>query len=85
MVTAECRIPAAAGIHARVAVELARVAQMYESEAIITFAENRAPATDIMALMRLDVRQGEIVRLGANGPDADDAVEALLRVLENAG
>lgn len=84
MVTAECHIPTAAGIHARVAVELVRVARTYESEAFITFAEDKAPATDIMALMRLDVRQGETVRIEAEGPDACSIVEALLNVLENA-
>lgn len=73
----------AAGLHARPAAVLANVARKFRSEVWIQRGDARANAKSITSLMRLDVRHGDKVNVGAQGGDAQAALDALLPLVRS--
>lgn len=71
------------GIHLRPAEQLARLAEEYESEITITHETYRVDAKSIMHVMTLAARQGVELTLEARGPDAQEAIDALVQLVEN--
>ena len=71
-------IPNSAGLHARPASVLASLAKKYSSAIWLQRGDAKANAKSITGLMNLDVRHNDEVNLIAQGPDAEDAVKALL-------
>lgn len=72
------------GLHARPAVVLATAAADLPGEVTITNLETGAgpaAADSMLELMSLGVRQGNRVRLAADGPDARQALETLAAVI----
>lgn len=69
------------GLHARPAARLARLAGGFDAEVSV----NGADAGSVLEVMSLGVRCGDTVHLSATGPDAQDAVDALVDFLESAG
>jgi phosphocarrier protein FPr len=70
-----------AGLHARPAAVLANVAKKYASEIWVQRGEARANAKSVTGLMNLDVRYNDKVNLVAQGPDAQEAIDALVPVI----
>ncbi|MDY2668620.1 dihydroxyacetone kinase phosphoryl donor subunit DhaM [Schaalia hyovaginalis] len=68
------------GLHARPAALLARLAGAFDAEVTI----NDADAGSVLELMALGVKQGETVELKACGPDAREALDALVEAIETA-
>ncbi|SDF46077.1 sigma 54-interacting transcriptional regulator [Sporolituus thermophilus] len=78
----------AKGIHARVAAMVVQKAheleKLYKTELLlISAAGKQAPATNIMAVIALKIRQGEEVRVAACGQHADKAASILAQLLES--
>lgn len=67
-----------AGLHARPAALLARLASDFDADITL----NGVDATSVLSLMGLGVRQGDEVVVAANGPQANEALEAIKRILE---
>ncbi|WP_341360541.1 dihydroxyacetone kinase phosphoryl donor subunit DhaM [Georgenia sp. M64] len=67
------------GLHARPAALLARLASRYDAEVSV----NDVDATSVLALMGLGLGQGEELRVRADGPDADDALAEITKVVED--
>ena len=67
------------GLHARPAALLARLAGTFDAEVTVDGAD----AGSVLEIMALGVRQGQRVRVGARGPQAAEAVSALVAMLEN--
>jgi len=65
------------GLHARHAAIIVKVAKEYESEVTVSLNGKRADGKRILGLMGLGVKQGDVIRVEAQGPDEDAAIVAL--------
>jgi len=71
-----------AGLHARPASKLVETANEFESEVqIAADGEDPVDAQSMLGVSSLGAEHGEEVRLIADGPDAEAALDALERVL----
>ncbi|MDO5049710.1 MAG: dihydroxyacetone kinase phosphoryl donor subunit DhaM [Actinomycetaceae bacterium] len=66
------------GLHARPAALVARFVSDFDAEVTI----NEIAADSVLSLMALGARQGETVQIRATGPQAQEAVTALIAKLE---
>jgi phosphotransferase system HPr (HPr) family protein len=82
VVRREVDVTAPAGLHARPAAEFAATAARFESDIQLRRGDREADAKSVLLLLTLDVRQGDRVVITAEGPDAEDAVAALSRLVE---
>ena len=67
----------ALGIHARPAGLLAKEAKQFQSVCTITKSDTTKKLTQLMMLMSMGVKQGDVVTIKAEGPDEDAAIAAL--------
>ena len=74
---------APAGLHARPAADFAAAAARFASDIRLGRGDREADAKSVLLLLTLDVRQGDRVVVSAEGPDAEEAVEALCRLVES--
>jgi len=75
-------VPNATGLHARPAAVLANLAKKFKSDIRLRRGDDQANAKSVVAIMGLEVAYGDKVNLVAQGPDAEDAVAALVPALE---
>ena len=68
------------GLHARPAAEFARCAHRFRSEIFIVKNTTRFSATSLIEILRANLEKGETAVLEAHGPDAQEAVSALLKL-----
>ena len=83
MKTFEYTIKDELGIHARPAGLLVKEAKKFESECPITKDGKTKKLTQLMMLMSLGVKQGDIVTETAEGADEEAAAAALKEFFEN--
>lgn len=77
MVERSVQIVNAQGLHARPAAELVKLASRFASEITIARDDLEVNGKSIMGVMMLAAECGSIIVMRANGPDADQALEAL--------
>ena len=65
------------GLHARHAAIIVKTAKEFESEITVSLDDRDADAKRILGLMGLGVKQGDVIRVTATGPDEDAAAIAL--------
>ncbi|WP_328189482.1 HPr family phosphocarrier protein [Marinobacter sp. OP 3.4] len=65
------------GLHARAAAKLVETASAYESRVLLSKGDREVDAKSIMPVMMLAASQGTEVELIADGPDEQQAIEAL--------
>jgi phosphocarrier protein len=65
------------GLHARPAAEMVKAASRYQSDITIARDDLEVNGKSIMGVMMLAAEFGASITLRANGPDADEALEAL--------
>ena len=70
-----------AGLHARPAAKLVKVASRFESRVVLRTGERTVDVKSLIALLGLTVRPLAEITLVADGPDADDALAALVQEL----
>jgi multiphosphoryl transfer protein len=75
------RVGHAVGLHARPAAALANAAKAFADEIWIIRNGAQANAKSLIAIMALGVRQGDLVRIRACGPDAARAVQELAALI----
>jgi phosphotransferase system HPr (HPr) family protein len=73
----------AQGLHARPADMFARLARQFQSRIELVREGRRALASSIMDLLTLGAAQGTELMLEAEGVDAEEAVEALAKLVES--
>lgn len=75
----EVRLVNAIGLHARPAARLAALASKYDAEITVSFS-GRAPvnAKSTMSLMALGAKLGDTILVDAEGPQADEALDAVV-------
>jgi phosphotransferase system HPr (HPr) family protein len=71
------------GLHARPADMLARLARQFQSRIELVREDRRVEASSIIDLLTLGAAQGTELILEAEGHDAEEAVEALARLVES--
>jgi phosphocarrier protein HPr len=69
------------GLHARASAKFVETAARFASEVTVTKGDTCVSARSIMGLMMLSASPGSSVELAAQGPDAADAVAALLALI----
>lgn len=70
-------IPNPTGLHARPAAVLVNLAKKYQSKVFLHRGEDQANAKSVVALMNLQVSNGDTVTLAAQGVDAKEAITEL--------
>jgi len=71
------------GLHARPAAEIVKAAARYKSKVTLTREDLEVNGKSIMGVMMLAAECGAMLTLRADGPDADDAVDALATLIAN--
>ena len=70
------------GLKAKAAASFVQIANQFDSQILIEFANKKINAKSIMGLLSLGVKYGESVYVFANGKDEKDAVAALVDLVE---
>lgn len=65
------------GLHARAAAALTRLAQRFPCEIVLSKDDQKANGKSIMGLLLLCGAKGTVVHVEADGPQADEAVQAI--------
>jgi len=81
MVEREIAITNKLGLHARPAAELVKVASKFKSEITIRRDDLEVNAKSIMGVMMLAAEFGSSVVIRAEGPDEQEAVDALAKLI----
>jgi PTS hybrid protein len=77
-------ITLAGDLHARPAGALSVAAAKFDSKVQLSVGENRADLKSVLAVMQLGASSGQQVTVRASGPDAREAVTAILAILAEA-
>jgi phosphocarrier protein HPr len=70
-----------AGLHARPAAKVVQIASRFRSRIVLRSGERTVDVKSLIALLGLTIRPLAEVTLTADGPDADDALAALVEEL----
>jgi phosphotransferase system HPr (HPr) family protein len=70
-----------AGLHARHAAKVVQVASRFQSRIVLRSGERTVDVKSLIALLGLTIRPLTEITLTAEGPDADDALAALVAEL----
>jgi phosphocarrier protein len=71
------------GLHARASAKFVKLAAAYESAVQVSRDDQTVDALSIMGLMMLAAGLGSSIEITGDGPDAEAAVAALKRLVEN--
>ena len=77
MLNREAEIINKLGLHARASAKLTQLAGKYQSEVWMAKGPRRINAKSIMGVMMLAAAKGTVVVIEADGPDEQEAVDAL--------
>ncbi|AXQ13568.1 MULTISPECIES: HPr family phosphocarrier protein [Shewanella] len=69
------------GLHARAATKLAVLASEFEADITLIQGEKKASAASVLGLLMLETGQGKSIRLIAEGPDAEPAMDAICALI----
>jgi phosphocarrier protein HPr len=72
-----------AGLHARPAAEIVKLAAKYASDITVVREDLEVNGKSIMGVMMLAAECGSTLQLKAEGPDASEALEALSKLFES--
>ncbi len=71
------------GLHARASAKFVKLAASFDAEVKVSREENTVDAQSIMGLMMLAAGPGSTLEIAAEGPDAESALDALCRLVED--
>ena len=71
------------GLHARPAAEIVKTAAKFKADITLVRDELEVNGKSIMGVMMLAAEYGSTLRLRADGPDAEEAVSALAKLIES--
>jgi phosphocarrier protein len=71
------------GLHARPAALFVKAASRFESDITVEKGGNKVSGKSIMGLMTLEVGQGCVMRVTADGVDAEEALDELKHLIES--
>ncbi len=70
------------GLHARASAKFVKLATSFDAEVSVTRDDQTVDARSIMGLMMLAAGPGANIRLDAEGPEAQAAIDALVELVE---
>ena len=73
----------AEGLHARPCLAISRAARQFRARMELRCGNQQADARSVLELLTLGAGQGTEIVLYAKGPDADEAVDAVIRLFYN--
>jgi phosphocarrier protein HPr len=71
------------GIHARPASLFVKIASRYDAEVMVQKGDSKVSGKSIMGLMTLAASCGTLLRVTAEGEDAEDVLDELTDLIEN--
>lgn len=71
------------GLHARASAKVAKLAATYDAQVFVSHESETADARSIMDLLMLVAHTGCVVEIKGRGAQADDAVEAIVRLIDD--
>lgn len=71
------------GLHARAAAQLVQVANRFESECTVTKDAMTVNGKSIMGVLTLAAAMGTQIQVVFDGPDAEPAMEAMAKLVED--
>ena len=71
------------GLHARASAKLTKLAGTYPCEVWLSKGERRVNAKSIMGVMMLAAGLGVTVELETNGPQEDEAMNAIVQLMDD--
>ncbi|MBN9431351.1 MAG: HPr family phosphocarrier protein [Bosea sp.] len=71
------------GLHARASAKFVQLADSFEATITVSKDQNTVGGTSIMGLMMLAAGIGSSIRVTAEGPDAEQAIEAIAALVAN--
>jgi phosphocarrier protein HPr len=77
MASIEVTVVDAVGLHARPAAKFVRLAKTFRSQIVVRKGDREANAKSILRVLTLEAQQGDVLRIDADGDDADEAVRRL--------
>ena len=83
MVKRELIVANEKGIHARVAAQIVAVAQKFDSHIWLQKGSNRVYGKSILDILSLACKRGSSVYVVADGPDEEEAIEAVADLFRN--
>ena len=83
VLTAECEVVNAKGLHVRAATVLAQLAATFTSTVVLEHDGERANAKSVMHLLLLTAPLGAVVKVSIDGDDATDALAAVVELIAN--
>ncbi len=83
MITREVTIKNSVGLHARPATFFIQKANSFKSTIYVEREDRRVNAKSLLGVLSLGVVKGMEITLVADGPDEEEAVEALVNLIEN--
>lgn len=83
MIRKEVTIKNKLGLHARPASLLVKLASSFESDVQLIKDDTEVNAKSILGVMMLAAAQGNVITIVANGKDEDQAVKAIVELIEN--
>lgn len=79
---AEVTIVNKRGLHARASAAFVKTAEQYDAEVSVTKDGQTVSGGSIMGLLMLGASTGSIILIETEGPDAEEALEALTALIE---
>lgn len=83
MISTTIIVPNKAGLHARAAAKFVATTSAFQSTITLDNGEKSVDGKSILSLMLLAAPQGSELSLVLDGHDEDDALRAILQLLEN--
>ncbi|MBP1572542.1 MAG: HPr family phosphocarrier protein [Oscillospiraceae bacterium] len=84
MISFEYKIKDKYGIHARPAGMLAKLCKQFESEVTIQSNGKKSPCTKLMAVMAMEIKNGDTVTVSVEGNDELQAANAVKSFFEES-
>ena len=83
MLTRKVVITNPTGLHHRPAGNLCKVAMNYKSHISFSYGDNTANAKSVLSVLGACIKCGDEITFTCEGEDEDDALKALVTVVEN--
>ena len=83
MPVCDLTIPNEDGLHARPAAKFVKLASRFACDVWVEKDDEEINGKSIMGLMMLAAAQGSVIRVSAEGADAEDAIEVLSKLVNS--
>jgi phosphocarrier protein HPr len=83
MIKAHIEIINEKGLHARASAKFVKCAAGFDAQTHVTKDETRVDALSIMGLLMLAAAQGTFIEIESEGPQAQEAVNALVELIND--